>query len=388
MTPLIVVGALVALLALPWAIDALLNRSGRGRPDACRAAARSLHARLWIADLHADSLLWNRNLLRAHRRGHVDLPRLLRGNVALQVFTAVSRVPLTVNYARNSGRTDLIAPFAVLQGWPVGTWFSAGARVRYQARKLDRLVRTSSGRLTLVRTARDVEELADRRRRGDLAVGCLLGVEGAHALHGRLENVDELFAAGFRLIGLAHFSDTEVGGSEHGLAKGGLTLLGQDVVRRMQRLGMIVDLAHASAAVIDDACAIAGRPVVVSHSGVRGTCDGPRSLTDDQLGKVAATGGLVGITYFPRATCGRDVAGIVRAIRYAADRAGVAHVALGSDFDGAVRTPLDAAGLPLLTDALLDQGFGEDEIAAIMGENVKRVLLATLPEGRDVKREG
>jgi microsomal dipeptidase-like Zn-dependent dipeptidase len=210
-------------------------------------------------------------------------------------------------------------------------------------------------------------------------VAGLLGLEGAHVLQGKLANLDALFDAGFRLMGLTHFFDNEVAGSAHGVNQGGLTPLGRQVIPRMEALGMAVDLAHASAATLDEVTGLATRPVLVSHTGARGTCDGPRTLTDRQISRVAATGGLIGIAFFSSATCGRDIDSIVRAIRYTVDRVGSAHVALGSDFDGAVRVPLDCAGLLVITDALLAAHFTETEVAGIMGENVRRFLRATLP---------
>lgn len=378
MQVVIVVAAILVLFWLsPPLIDAMLNRSGplTPRPDARGAH----HHRLWIADLHADSLLWNRDLLRRHRRGHVDLPRLRQGNVDLQVFTAVTKVPLVVNLWRTPASSDLIAPLVVLQRWPVRSWFSLHARARHQASKLHELARRSDGGLVIIKTMEDLEACDARRREGQSVVAALLGVEGAQALEGRLSNLDGLFDAGFRLLGLSHFFDTDVAGSAHGLRKGGLTPLGRQVVARMEELGMIVDLAHASPAAIDDVVAMATKPVIVSHTGVRGTCDNPRNLTDEQLEGVAATGGLIGIAFFRFATCGSSLGSITRAIRHTVDRVGVEHVALGSDFDGAVRTPFDSAALPVLTDALIAAGFGDHEVEAIMGGNVRRLLPKVLP---------
>ena len=201
-------------------------------------------------------------------------------------------------------------------------------------------------------------------------------------LEGRLENVDVMWDAGFRMMAPTHFFDNEVGGSAHGVTKGGLTALGRQVIARMESRGMLVDLAHASPKTIADVLALATRPVVVSHTGVRGTCDNARNLSDAELRGVAATGGVVGIGYWDTAVCGQDVAAIVRAIRHAVAVAGVDHVGLGSDFDGAVTVPFDASGLPLLTQALLAAGLSEDEVGKVMGGNVRRVLLAALPPGR------
>jgi microsomal dipeptidase-like Zn-dependent dipeptidase len=112
---------------------------------------------------------------------------------------------------------------------------------------------------------------------------------------------------------------------------------------------------------------------------VRGTCDNQRNLSDDELRGIAATGGVVGIGYWDTATCGTDARAIARSIRYAASVAGVEHVALGSDFDGAVGEPFDTTGVVEITDALLAEGFSEDEIRMIMGGNVFRLLSETLP---------
>jgi microsomal dipeptidase-like Zn-dependent dipeptidase len=211
-------------------------------------------------------------------------------------------------------------------------------------------------------------------------LGALLGVEGAHALEGNVAALQRLFEAGVRMMSPAHFFDTRVGGSAHGIAKGGLSELGRSVVGRMEALGMTIDLAHASAATIEDVMAIATRPVVVSHTGVRGTCDGTRNLEDRHVRAVAASGGVIGIGYWKTAVCGSDTSDIARAIRYTADLVGHRHVALGSDFDGAVAVPFDASGLALLVDALLDEGFTHEEIANVMGHNAVRVLSANLPE--------
>jgi membrane dipeptidase len=124
---------------------------------------------------------------------------------------------------------------------------------------------------------------------------------------------------------------------------------------------------------------MARRPVLVSHSGVKGTCDNRRNLSDAALDGVARTGGLVGIGYWREAVCGDDSAAIARAIAYAARRIGIAHVALGSDFDGAVTTPFDASGLAELTDALLAAGLSSDDVRRVMGENAIALLHAALP---------
>ncbi len=350
----------------------------RRRPDVSEAARR-LHQQLLVADLHADTLLWDRDPLERAPRGHVDVPRLLEGNVALQAFTVVTKTPRHLNIESNDDRSDDVTLLAMAQRWPLATWRSLKERALHQARRLDDAAARSGGRLTVIRSRSDLAAYVARRGGGPRITAGILGLEGAHALEGDLANVDVLFGAGFRMVGLVHFFDNEFGGSAHGVAKGGLTGEGRDLVRRLEERRMLVDLAHASPRTIDETLAIATRPVVVSHTGVKGTCDNLRNLDDDALRGVARTGGLVGIGYWETAVCGVGGAAVARAIRHATQVAGIDHVALGSDFDGAVAEPFDTAGLVEITDALLAAGFSESEVGKIMGGNVFRVLAEALP---------
>ena len=206
-----------------------------------------------------------------------------------------------------------------------------------------------------------------------------LAIEGAQALEGDLANVDILMTAGYRMLSPTHLFDTFISGSAHGMIQGGLTEAGRALLSRMEDSGLIVDLAHASSATIDDVLSIASRPVVASHTGVRAAVPGARNRPDDQVRGIAATGGVVGIGFWPVACGGDDTASIARSIVTAIDLAGVEHVGLGSDFDGAVPTPFDATGMPLLTEALLAEGLSEVEIGAVMGGNALRVVRAGLP---------
>jgi len=349
-------------------------------PYSVSAATASLHRQLFIADLHADTLLWGRDLLMQGRSGHVDLPRMLLGNVGLQTFSVVTQVPAGLNYTRNAGdAADMITPLAIAQLWPLPTWGSTLERALYQAGELRGFAAGSNGQLQLIRSGADLRRLLTARAGGQPVTGALLALEGAQSLEGGLQNLDVLYAAGFRMLGLVHFFDNAVGGSVHGERQGGLSEFGRAVLRRAEQLGMLVDVAHASAALVDDVLALATRPVLSSHGGVRGTCDNRRNLSDAQVRAIAASGGVIGIGFWPRAICGDDVAAIVRALRYAVDLVGVDHVALGSDFDGAVQVPFDVSGLPLLTGALLEAGFTAAEIEKLMGGNVLRVLQAVLP---------
>jgi microsomal dipeptidase-like Zn-dependent dipeptidase len=365
--------------ALPFLIETLLNRVSNHSSYNPSVRAIVRHRKLLIADLHCDALLWNRNLLERNQRGHVDIPRLLEGNVSLQAFTVVTKVPLFINLERNDDKWDMITLLAIAQRWPSATWSSLIQRALYQAKKLHEFAAHSAGKLVLIKTAADLRiYLARRQHDQDITAG-FLGLEGAQALEGKLANLDVLFDAGFRMLAPTHFFDTEFGGSAHGMNKGGLTAMGREMIWRMEKKRMVVDLAHASYKTIDDVLAIASRPVIVSHTGVKGTCNNNRNLSDNQIRRIAKTGGVIGIGYFKFAVCDDDAKAIAKAIRYAVNIAGIEHVGLGSDFDGAVATPFDTAGLVALTDALLTEGFTENEVALIMGGNVLRVLQETLP---------
>ncbi len=368
---------------VPAYMDGRLNRVASHPPYLVSEAATRLHRQITIADLHSDVLLWARDLLRRNRRGHTDVPRLIEGNVALQVFSAVTKVPKRLNYERNEGTSDQLTALLVAQRWPPATWTSLSQRALYEARKLRAAAARSGGRLVLTESREDLERFLARRAGGGMIAG-VLSIEGLQALDGRLDIVDTLYAAGYRIMGLAHFFDNEVAGSAHGAAQGGLTPLGRQVVQRMESLGVLVDLAHASPRTVDDVLAIARRPVIVTHTGVKGTCPGPRNLSDDQIRRIAATEGVIGIGYWDGAVCKIDPASIAQAIRYASRIAGIDHVALGSDFDGATQTYFDASDLVLVTDALLTAGFREDEIRRIMGGNVVRLFLQALPRSGHV----
>jgi membrane dipeptidase len=348
----------------------------RGNPS---ERALALHATLRAVDLHADSLLFGRDLLVRGDRGHVDVPRMIEGGVAIQVLSAAVKSPRHLNIERNDDRSDDVTSLALAGRWPPRTWRSLPERALFLADRARSLAWRSSGAFRLIETREGLAAyLADRERDRRLTAG-ILAIEGAHALGPDLSTLDAIVDAGFRMISPAHFFDTAYGGSAHGLVKGGLTGLGRELVREMEARGLVVDVAHASAATIDDVLSMAVRPVVASHTGVRATADNGRNLSDDQLRGIATTGGLVGIGFWDTATGGRDAAAIARAIAHAVDVIGPDHVGLGSDWDGAVAVPFDAAGLPALTDALLDAGLDDATIRAVMGENALRLFAEILP---------
>ena len=376
---LVVLGA-GGLWAAPAVVEGQLNRVEAHAPYKISAEAKALHATLNMADLHADTLLWGRDVLQRGTRGHVDVPRLAEGRFALQVFSTVTKTPRGQNYDKNTGDTDMIAILVRANLWPVRTWDSLLERALYQAELLNEAAARDPKALVVVRNRADLAALLARRAKGERVVGGLLATEGAHPLEGDLANLKKLYDAGFRMIGLHHFFDNELGGSLHGVSKGGLSPFGIQAVRAIEEMGMIVDIAHSSEKVVDDVLAVSTRPVVVSHTGVRGACDSARNLSDAHMRAIAAKGGLIGIGFWPGAVCESTPTGVAKSIRYAADLVGVDHVALGSDYDGSTTVRFDASESAALVQALMKAGFNEAEIRKITGDNVLAFLAAQLPE--------
>jgi membrane dipeptidase len=334
----------------------------------------------FIADLHCDELLWDRDLLEEIDYGHVDLPRMQKANMAFQVFTIVSKVPFGINIEENDSNSDQIALLSFAQLRPPSNWFSVKQRALNQCHELHNFEQRSEGKFRVIETKGDlVKFISDRKSNHSLSSG-MLGLEGAQPLEGELSNLDEFYRAGVRYIGLAHFFDNEWAGSAHGMNKGGLTDIGKGLIRKMDSLHIMIDLAHASQHTINDVLAIHDGPLLVSHTGVKGVCNNQRNLSDKHLIEIGKRNGLIGIGMWVTAVCGRDATATAKSIRYVADKIGVDKVALGSDWDGAFEMHFDVTGLPRIVDALQQEGFTRSEIELIMGGNVRDFFLRSLPE--------
>ena len=374
-----------ALVSLYWLVTVITpnvvaqnyNKVRSAPPYQFDAATLETHENYVWVDLHADSLLWERDLSEHSDHGHVDIPRLREARVGFQVFGVVTKSPQGQNFTSNSADTDRITGLVIAQGWPPSTWSSLLARAVFQADKLDNFVAQSSLQATWVTNQ---AQLAHWSKHQAEMTGVFLGLEGAHALEGKVDNLSVLFEKGYRMVGLAHFFDNEMAGSAHGIEKYGLTETGLEMVTRAQQMGMIIDLAHASNQSIADTLKVTTKPVVVSHGGARAVCPGPRNLSDEQIRGIAKTGGVIGVGYFKGATCGSDWQAVVATILHIRKLVGIEHVALGSDFDGAVTTPTDVTGLPQLTKALVEAGLSEQELNQLASENFVRVLRKVLPE--------
>lgn len=384
---LIVIGSIGFFGFAPGYVEGSMNKvDGKPLPKVS-AEAIALHKTLTIVDLHSDTLMWRRDMLERAERGHMDLPRLTEGNVALQVFSSVSKTPKGQNYDANGADSDNITLLAVAQMQPVRTWNSLLERTLWHGAKLDRAAKMTRGGLVKVTDAAELDALLIGRdppaefrpphvnpADSTLPVGALLSIEGLQNLEGKAANLDKLYAAGFRMAGITHFFDNELAGSMHGIKKGGLTPLGREVIGRMEDKGMIVDIAHCSRQCVTEILAMARRPVVSSHGGVQATCKVNRNLSDEHIRGVAKTGGIIGIGYWDGAICDTDPKSVAKAMKHVRDLVGIQHVALGSDYDGATTVRFDTSKLVQVTQALIDAGFSPDEIRAVMGGNAIRVL--------------
>ena len=377
---LVVVLAIAFFSYAPGKIERMRNRVEPAELPEVTADTQRLHDSLQVVDMHSDTLMWDRDLLDRGDRGHMDLPRLEDGNVALQVFSSVSKSPKGQNYDSNpTDAGDNITLLAIAQLQPFRTWGSLLERSLYHAEKLRNAADDSDGALRLVRSRADLDQLIADRVDGEQVTGALFSVEGLHNLEGDIDNLDKLYDAGMRMAGFTHFFDNEVAGSMHGEDKGGLTDLGREVFAEMEQRGIVVDIAHASHEAVAEMLDLATKPVVLSHGGVQATCDVNRNLTDEEVRGVAATGGVVGVGYWDAAVCDLTVDAVVDAIDHVVEVAGVETAALGSDYDGATTVGWDTTHLAAITQELVDRGYDDTEIAAIMGGNTLRVLRAVLP---------
>lgn len=377
---LVVIAAMLFFSLAPGMVDKSLNVVEAHEPYEVSEQARALHMQLVVGDWHSDSLMGSRNLAKRHDFAHVDLPRLQEGNVGLQMFTTVTKSPDGLNYDQNKADArDNITLVALMQRWPKETWSSLTARALFQADRLHALIEQQPDDIAWIRSFEELNDWFERRKENPKLVGALLGTEGSHALDGKLENVQLLFDKGFRMMSLQHFFDNRLGASLHGVSQSGLTQFGREVVAKINELDIILDVSHSSEQVVDEVLALTTRPLVVSHTGFNGHCNSPRNISDDHMQRIAKAGGLIAVGYWEGAICGTKPDDVAAAIKYGVGLVGEDHVALGSDFDGAVTTRFDTSELVALTQALLDAGLSEDQIKKVMGGNMLRFIAQNLP---------
>lgn len=320
---------------------------------------QNTRSRFFVVDAHCDTALRLADgetlTPPGHPSGHIDLPRLRAGGVGLQVFA------LWVDAdRRETGR--LLRCVELLDA-------------------VKREVARLSDDMHLILTPRDLDVAAA----GD-KVGVLLSIEDGAALEGSLAALRVMYDLGVRAMGLTWNGRNELADGV-GVADGdarGLTPFGRDVVKEMNRLGMVVDVSHLAEAGFWDVMEVSRGPVIASHSNAKALCRHPRNLTDDQIRALAATGGVIGINFF--ATFLSDdghasVDNIVRHIDHMVSLVGPAHVGFGSDFDGITAVPVgveDVSRMGVIIDALLARGYSDEDVRAIAGNNFLRVFRQVL----------
>jgi membrane dipeptidase len=327
-------------------------------------------------------------LTRLHEDGAADDALLTDGAATIKVLSARAGGLAAGLFAVLPPTGDPWEP-RTPGGWevpyhPSVPWEEAARTVGALGARLQRLLRASGGAIRLVR---DVDDL-DACLAGE-ALGVIFHMEGAEPIDNDLDALEVWYAAGLRSLGPVWSRANDFG---HGVpfrfpatpdTGPGLTDAGVRLVRRCAELGIAVDLSHLNAAGFWDVARELDGPLIASHSGVHALCPSTRNLTDDQLDAIASSGGLVGINFDTgslREDGGDDadtpVERIAAHARYVADRCGVDHVALGSDFDGATMPAevSDAAGLPRVLEALEGAGFDALEVDRIASGNWRRVL--------------
>jgi membrane dipeptidase len=407
----------LCLAAAPFAATAAAQETAHKPPEpALVERARKLLDKVPLIDGHND-LPWEyRKRVQNHlekidlRAGttrldpplHTDIPRLRRGGVGGQFWSVY--VPVEIPGA------DAIQ--AVME----------------QIDDVHRLSERYPDTFEMAYTAADIERIHHAGR-----IASLVGMEGGHSIHNSLAVLRQLYAAGARYMTITHSKNTDWADSATDEPRhGGLTRFGEEVVREMNRLGMLVDLSHVSTETMKKALAVAQAPVIFSHSSARALDAHPRNVPDDVLKLLAANGGVVMVSFVPTFTseavrswnADQDAAetrlktlnpGDPEAVKKGLDAwrlqhpapratleqvadhiehvrqvAGIDHVGLGSDFDGITSVPLGLEGVdtyPALLAELLRRGWTDEEIGKLAGRNVLRVLRQTEQVAQRLQKE-
>jgi membrane dipeptidase len=323
---------------------------------------QALHARVPVADGHADSLMWNRDLNSKSTTGHVDFPRLQEAGVKIQAFTVVTQ---------GFPPFDTFRLLAWKQKWPHEAVANEWTRCQFQIESLHRHCANSSGVAEVTVSGAQLEKLVSEAK-----IAAILGVEGGQALCGQVERVAELYRQGVRFMSLTHLANNALGGtSTPFFGNRPLTPLGHQVLDSMAQVGMAVDIAHASPATLAQIFEHKTVRILCSHGGVQGATNMWRNVPDWGLRKLADRGGVMGVIFARQYVGGKRWSDVVRHIRHALQVMGEDSVALGSDFDGLIPLPVgmrDVRDLFQLTQALLDSGVPVRVVEKVLGHNFRR----------------
>jgi membrane dipeptidase len=339
----------------------MLTMVGAGIVAAWQPRVESIHERTVFADIHAHPSRFHR--ANVDRIDKEEIARYRRGLIDVVVCNVSSDAAYQGGYTRRDG-TDLKR----LDGndtYPL----KPGEAFAFTLDRLERVLQTIASGDTVL--ASNPDAVLAAKKQGKLAL--LPALEGADGLEGSLDNLRELHRRGVRLVQLVHFVDNALGSNQippHD--DRGLTPFGREVIRESNRLGILVDLAHANTRTIMDALGTSTQPILFSHTGAKALHTADRYLTDDEIRAIAAKGGLIGI--WPAAVF-ETAAGMVRHIDHVKRLAGVDHIAIGSDLRGMSYFPAfgEEANFRAIVDGLVDGGYTDEEIGKIMGGNFFRV---------------
>ncbi|MGH7506259.1 MAG: dipeptidase [Longimicrobiales bacterium] len=322
---------------------------------------QAIHAAHVFADIHAHPSRFHR--ANVDRIGRDEIARYRRGSIDVVVANVSSDAAYQGGYTRRDGST-----VPRLRGNDVYT-LQPGDAFAFTLDRLERVLNTiESGDAVL---ASSPDAVLEAKRRGQLAL--LPALEGADGLEGSIDNLRELYRRGVRLVQLVHFLDNDLGSNQTPpYDDGGLTAFGREVIREANRLGIIVDLAHANTRTILDALETSTQPILFSHTGVKALHDGDRYLTDEEIRAIAAKGGVIGI--WP-AEALESIEGMVQHIDHVKRLVGVDHIAIASDLRGMSYIDAfgEAANFLAIVIGLIDAGYTDAEIGGIMGGNFFRV---------------
>ena len=323
--------------------------------------------------------------------GHNDLPGKIR-----EIKTADGDVGLYDLRSRTAGDSDLPRLRAGMVGaqfWSVHVSVDHPRPAMQQLEQIDiahRMIEAYPDELEFAGSVSDVERVFGSGR-----IASLLGIEGGHVIENSLGALRAFYRAGVRYMGLTHFANTDWADSATDDAiLGGLSLFGEEVVREMNRMGMLVDLSHVSPATMSDALDVAEAPVIFSHAGARGVADHPRNVPDSILRRLPDNGGVVMQLFYPpyintNVDSTAVLSEVADHIEHIRDVAGIDHVGIGSDFDGIptyVEGLEDVSTFPDLFVELAERGWTDEELKKLAGENVLRAMREVESAARRIQR--
>lgn len=380
----------------------LMAEQPERKPIVLTERAKKLHQQCIVIDGHND-LPWamrekaassfkQADISLPQPKFHTDIPRLKKGNVGAQFWSAY--VPSETRLERRSAHYTL-----------------------EQIDLIHRMIKRYPDTFEMAATADDIERI---RKSGKIA--SMIGVEGGHAIENSLSLLRVFYGLGVRYMTLTHSDSLDWADSATDVAKNkGLSPFGEEVVKTMNQLGMLVDISHVSPDTMDDVLRVSQAPIIASHSSARAIADHVRNIPDDILLKVKKNGGVVMVNYFSgfvvpesakqmtamfqvrrelkqkfpnESDFNREynrwksehkmkagtIHDVIDHIDHIVKVAGVSHVGIGSDYDGVSTLPTqleDVSTYPLITQALMDRGYTDMQIKKIMGENLMRALRET-----------